>query len=82
MQLHYGSDRVPGRGTARFRKLRVSGATVPASLRSIEFTVEVAGRRVFQSTYAPAPNLLARISWDGKDAYGRLHYQRRNALEV
>jgi RHS repeat-associated protein len=71
MTLHYGSDRVVGRGTPRQLNMRVSGPTVAPSLRQIVLDVSVAGRR-FSSTFAPAPDLRARFEWDGRDGYGRL----------
>ncbi len=70
-RLHYGSDRVPGHGSLQFHKLRVSGASLPASLKEIQLEVTVVGRRIFSATYPPSPNLVASITWDGKDAYGR-----------
>ncbi|HTG37077.1 MAG TPA: DNRLRE domain-containing protein [Thermoanaerobaculia bacterium] len=72
LRLHYDSDRMPGYGALQFRKLRVSGGSVPASLKGIEFEVAVAGRRVFSASYPASPNLVAKVSWDGKDAYGRI----------
>lgn len=69
--LHYRSDRVPGRRSARSLDIPLSGATVPASLQRIELELTIAGRQ-FRQSYAPAPGLRHAFVWDGRDAYGRL----------
>ena len=69
--LHYQSDRTPGRRDAYTLKVLLTRAAVPASLRAIRVEVTIAGR-LFQETFAPAPNLTYSMVWDGKDAYGRL----------
>ncbi|MCE7870860.1 hypothetical protein DYH09_10825, partial [bacterium CPR1] len=68
--LHYSSDRSPGRKGQRTVAARLSGASVPASLREIKVELEVAGQRIVQS-YPPGANFEWRHLWDGKDAYGR-----------
>lgn len=69
-RLFYQSDRVPGRAEASTLVIPVSGATIPPSLRSMSVEVSVAGR-LFQQTFAPAPNRTYTLVWDGKDGYGR-----------
>ncbi|MFL6198246.1 MAG: hypothetical protein ACJ76J_03635, partial [Thermoanaerobaculia bacterium] len=69
-QLHYRSDRVPGRVASRTLKIPLSGASVPASLKRIEVEIRIAGRR-FTETFPAAPDLDYSFAWDGKDAYGR-----------
>jgi YD repeat-containing protein len=69
--LHYRSDRVPGRTSARTMRVRLSGSNVPASLDRIEVHATIAGR-VLAQTFAPGPNLVATLTWDGRDAYGRV----------
>ncbi len=70
LMLHHKSDRTPGRRGKYSLSVRLSAATVPASLVGIRVAVGVAGR-VYQAAYAPAPNLTYSMFWDGKDAYGR-----------
>jgi RHS repeat-associated protein len=71
-QLHYQSNRTPGRKNAYTLKIPLSGATtLPASLNAIRVEVNIAGH-LYQQTFAPAPNLSYTITWDGKDGYGRL----------
>lgn len=69
-QLHYGSDRMPGRKDAYTLDIPLSGATLPTSLRRIELQVSVAGKK-FTQNFGPTPNQHYSFSWDGKDAYGR-----------
>ena len=68
--LNYRSDRVPGRLVSYAFKVRLSGPTVPSSLKRIELIVDVAGRRS-HLRFSPAPNLRYTFVWDGLDAYGR-----------
>jgi sugar lactone lactonase YvrE len=69
-QLHYRSDRTSGRRVANTLVIPVSGPTIPASLAAMRVEVTIAGR-VYQQTFAPAPNVSFTVIWDGKDAYGR-----------
>jgi hypothetical protein len=71
LALHYSSDRVPGRGASYFLKVRLSGATVPASLQRIDLELTVGGQRIRQS-FPPQPNQTFTYTWDGRDGYGRL----------
>ena len=66
--LRYASDRMLGRRPAL--DIPLSGAQLPASLRSIELEILVAGQR-FSQAFAPTPNQRYLFAWDGKDAYGR-----------
>src|SRR5262249_53252958 len=69
--LRYSSDRVPGhKASYALTTQLTSPTTLLTSIQSIEFTVSVAGR-TFKQQFAPALNLSASFSWDGKDAYGR-----------
>src|SRR5205823_3789999 len=70
IQLHYQSDRLPGRKQPYTKQIPVSGASLPASLRRIDLRIEVAGRR-YTAAFAPAPGQSYTFTWDGKDAYGR-----------
>ncbi len=68
--LNYCSLRVPGRTVENTLRIWLSGGTVPASLKRIDLTLQVAGR-TFQQSFAPAPNQQTVFTWDGLDAYGR-----------
>jgi hypothetical protein len=70
--LHYQSDRVPGRKDAyTLRNIRLSGPVVPDGLKDIRLEVSVAGR-FFAQTFPAVPNQSYTFTWDGRDAYGRL----------
>ena len=66
--LHYASSRVPGHKAAI--SVPASGSTVPASLKSITVSVQVAGR-ILETILPPQPNQKAEIGWDGLDYLGR-----------
>ena len=66
--LNYRSDRVPG--LIASRNIRLSGASVPASLASIDLHVAVAGQ-TFDQTFPAAANQQMTFVWDRRDAYGR-----------
>ena len=68
--LRYQSDRVSG-GSARVVRIPLTGANVPASLRSINVEVQVAGLDVTQY-FSPTANQTYTFVWDGKDVYGRV----------
>ncbi|MHB8859985.1 MAG: NHL domain-containing protein [Thermoleophilia bacterium] len=68
MTLHYASNRV--RGSKIKIVIPASGATVPASLKSIIVKMEVAGRS-FVTTLPPLPSQKVEYVWDGLDYLGR-----------
>jgi len=68
--LNYRSSRVPGHKTDYTVNIPVSGANVPASLKRIELTIQVAGRQ-FSRSFPASSNQSYAFTWDGKDAYGR-----------
>jgi len=68
--LHYRSNRVPGRKTGYSLEIPVSDASVSPSLKRINLTIEVAGRK-FDANYAPNPSQTYTFDWDGLDVYGR-----------
>ena len=68
--LHYQSDRVPGRRSARILKIRLSGVTLPPGLQRMHLEIAIAGR-TFKKSFAPRPDLFDTFTWDGQDAYGR-----------
>ncbi len=69
-KLHYQSRRVPGHWSGRAIDIRLSGDSVPASLKSIDLEVTVAGR-AFVRSFPPTTNQSYRFLWDGRDGYGR-----------
>jgi RHS repeat-associated protein len=68
--LHYQSDRTAGRTDVRRVRTKLSGESVPPSLKRIELELSIAGQ-LKKKSYAPAVNLVDTFDWDGKDAYGR-----------
>lgn len=68
LQLHYRSDRVPGRSQGV--DIPITAATLPPGLQGVSLTVNIAGRS-FPQSFPAAPNLQTRFLWDGKDVYGR-----------
>jgi len=69
-QLHYNSERVPGRRTAYALDIPLSDSQAPASLKQIELEIGVAGQFRTQS-FVGGPNQRASFTWDGKNAYGQ-----------
>lgn len=69
-RLHYSSDRFPGRTSRGYFKLRLSGATIPASLQGIRLNVVAAGRSYWQS-FGPIPDLVHTVEWERLDRFGR-----------
>ncbi|WP_438031829.1 hypothetical protein [Sorangium sp. So ce204] len=71
-ELHYRSDRVPGRKAAYALTIPLSRRGVPASLERIDLVVEVAGRRFEERFACPCePDSETTFTWDGRDAFGR-----------
>jgi RHS repeat-associated protein len=68
--LNYRSDRVPGATNSYSAGIRLSGSTVPASLKRIELDIEVAGQQ-HKLTFPAAPDQNYQFGWDGEDVYGR-----------
>ncbi|MHC4269644.1 MAG: NHL domain-containing protein [Planctomycetota bacterium] len=65
--LHYASNRVKGYKTVL--NVPVSGDSVPASLKEIKVTIQMAGQ-VFEQTLAPLPDQKIEQLWDGLDYLG------------
>ncbi|MEM6928221.1 MAG: hypothetical protein AAF602_14910, partial [Myxococcota bacterium] len=79
--LDYRSRRAPGYEARRSVDVRLTGGTVPESLRRIVVRVTVAGQTLERSYAAPfEPEQRDRIVWDGHDAYGRPVQGRRRAI--
>lgn len=69
-QLHYQSERMPGHQTRNTLHIPISEAALPASLRTINVEVAIAGRTIARS-FTPTPNQRYTFTWDGLDGYGR-----------
>lgn len=69
--LNYRSDRVQGRVSSRTLAIALSGPTLPASLKRIDLTVDVAGRRIHQQSHPAQTNQTVNVTWDGLDIYNR-----------
>ncbi|MDP2673555.1 MAG: RHS repeat-associated core domain-containing protein [Dehalococcoidia bacterium] len=67
--LNYRSDRTPGRDSNSL-EVKLSEASVPASLERIDLELSIAGQ-VLRQSFPPQPNQTYTFTWDGKDAYGR-----------
>jgi hypothetical protein len=68
--LRYTTARAPGYQPASTVQIPVSDFALPASVKRIEVTVEVAGR-TFSRSYPNAPNQELTFIWDGLDGFGR-----------
>jgi RHS repeat-associated protein len=81
-KLHYSSARVPGYRVPYHLDIPISGAQLPPSLKRIELTIQVGGRR-FSSSYLPNPNQTIPFDWDGIDGNGRrLNGQQRAVVTI
>jgi RHS repeat-associated protein len=69
--LNYRSDRTAGRKAAYALKIQMSADSIPAGVKRMDLTVDIAGRR-FLKSFTPAPKVIDQFVWDGLDAYGRL----------
>src|SRR3989338_708550 len=77
--LHYQSDRVPGRKGGNVIEIPISGASLPASIKRIRLEVYIAGNS-FVQTLPALPNQKYTLTWDGRDAYGRILQGQQDAL--
>jgi RHS repeat-associated protein len=68
--LSYNSSRVPGRTTSRRLHVKVTGGHLPDSLRRVELTIDIAGRRE-KRLISRVPHQTFDHVWDQKDPYGR-----------
>jgi YD repeat-containing protein len=68
--LNYRSNRTPGRRSAYTLTVQLTGPAISPELLAVQLQVQIAGKTSTQ-TFAPAPNLSATFTWDGKDVYGR-----------
>lgn len=68
--LHYRSNRVPGRKAGQHLRVPLTGDTVPASLEGVDMSVQIAGQLIEQS-FPAEPNLSFDFLWDGLDGFGR-----------
>jgi RHS repeat-associated protein len=70
LALHYNSSRMAGYTASNTIHVPLTGDTPPATLKRIEVVVDVAGQR-HEQRFAPAPNLVFDLTWNGRDVYGR-----------
>ncbi len=70
-RLHYASDRVRGRSDPLRFSIRVTGATIPASLLHVGLVVEAAGEIYRWGTPIPVPNQRHTVTWNFVDRYQR-----------
>ncbi|MCK6570017.1 hypothetical protein L6V77_02790, partial [Myxococcota bacterium] len=68
-ELVHRSVRAPGYRASRRLDLHLGDGSDPASLRRVEVSVDIAGRRL-GGVYPPGTR-RAVIEWDGRDAFGR-----------
>jgi RHS repeat-associated protein len=68
--LNYSSEGVAGRTASNYVKISLTDSVVPASLQQIYLEIIIAGK-IFNDTFAVAPNLTHTFTWDGFDCYGR-----------
>jgi RHS repeat-associated protein len=78
-RLHYQSDRVPGRKGGNVIEIPISGASLPASIKRIKLEVYIAGNSFVQILPA-SPNQKYTITWNGRDAYGRILQGQQEAV--
>ncbi|MGC4068869.1 MAG: hypothetical protein QM784_30345 [Polyangiaceae bacterium] len=70
--LTYQSNRTTGFEAGFTLEVPVIPATVPAGLKRATAQVAIAGR-VFTASFEAKANQLYTVTWDGLDAFGRLH---------
>jgi RHS repeat-associated protein len=69
-ELHYQSERAPGRATGYEVDIPLSEADIPSDVIRIELEISVAGQ-FHQQSFPAAPNRSTTFTWDGKNAYGQ-----------
>jgi RHS repeat-associated protein len=69
--LAYHGHRTRGWDADRNLGLQLSGTNLPPLVKSIVVEAEIAGQRLGKE-FAPASGLRTSLSWDGRDAYGRI----------
>ena len=66
-QLHYVSDRVPGRAVDRTIVIPLSvGASLPPEVKRIDLDMLIAGRKI-EKSFLPTNGQTYTFVWDGKD---------------
>ncbi|MBL8220611.1 MAG: hypothetical protein JNL62_15360, partial [Bryobacterales bacterium] len=70
--LHYASDRVPGRKAGgNTLHITVTGSEVPPGVRQVRYVVQIAGQS-HAACVAPVRNTTVTWTWNGLDAWGRV----------
>lgn len=72
LRLHYQSNRMPGYRAGRILRFKIAGNSAPhPDLQSISVRAEIAGRTFEEKFQPPQSGQEYRLSWDGKDEFGR-----------
>jgi len=80
--LHYSSARTEGYLPERTLDITLSGDFVPADLKRIELTIDIAGQH-HSYFFPPLPNLNHTFVWNSKDGYGRLvNGKRKYSVDI
>jgi RHS repeat-associated protein len=69
--LAYHGHRTRGWEADRALGLQLSGTNLPPIVKGIVVEAEIAGQRLGKE-FAPSSGLRTSMSWDGRDAYGRI----------
>ncbi len=69
-ELHYRSDRAPGRAPAREIVVSYDATSLPAGVTEVRVEVDVAGAH-HEWVLPPTPGAIFRWSWNGIDSVGR-----------
>jgi RHS repeat-associated protein len=69
--LAYHGHRTRGWEADRALGLQLSGTNLPPLVKGIVVEAEIAGQRLGKE-FAPSSGLRTSVSWDGRDAYGRI----------
>lgn len=77
-RLTYASDRTPGRRAGRTFDIAVTGDVLHPELLEVQLEIAIAGR-VERVSHPLIPGQVARYTWDGRDAYGRIVNGTRTA---
>lgn len=76
--LRYASDRAEGYAAARTIDVRLSGQSVPASVKRMVLRANLAGQTISKQ-FAPGPDQRTTLVWDGRDPFGRMLQGKQRA---
>ena len=69
--LYYSSDRVEGYTNDYELTIPLLDESYRADITKVDVRVTVAGQRIHEETVPAAPNASVKVSWDGRDGFGR-----------